>query len=50
MDTHEGFNSQSIYISGPGIWIRWKNEVDRVAEVTYFLLTTVAGTMYIFCN
>nr|XP_034313288.1 peroxisome biogenesis factor 10 [Crassostrea gigas] len=30
-------------IFGPGVWIRWKNEVDRLAEVTYFFLTTVAG-------
>lgn len=29
--------------AGPGVWIRWKNEVDRLAEVTYFFLTTVAG-------
>nr|XP_022318062.1 peroxisome biogenesis factor 10-like isoform X1 [Crassostrea virginica] len=30
-------------IFGPGVWIRWKNEVDRLSEITYFLLTTVAG-------
>ncbi|XP_048763074.2 peroxisome biogenesis factor 10-like [Ostrea edulis] len=47
-DIYVGYLKNSVSevfqeIFGPGIWIRWKNEVDRVAEVTYFLLTTVAG-------
>ncbi|XP_078319167.1 peroxisome biogenesis factor 10-like [Crassostrea virginica] len=47
-DIYTGYLKNSVSevfqeIFGPGVWIRWKNEVDRLAEITYFLLTTVAG-------
>ena len=30
-------------ITGPRGWIKWRKEVDLVADLGYFLLTTVSG-------
>ena len=32
-----------LFVTGPRIWLKWKHELDLIADVGYFGLTTLTG-------